>query len=108
MLCSNSNSTDFREGKIKLKSGQFQTLVYCGDCGQIMERRGVRPIEPKVRKTWAERKAEAAKREADRPKPMTCVERKARKGLNPNSAPTQLPNTEYKPPSQSPDGAEPF
>lgn len=101
MICTHCKSEDFNEGKIKLKDGKIQTLIYCADCGQIASRQDVKPMpEPKARKTWAERKTAAIQRDVVKPTSLTWKERKARK--------EQAPNTTPSTPQSTDDTTEPF
>lgn len=104
MVCQTCKSEDFNEGKLKLKNGEFQIIMYCADCGQIMSRKAVSPLqEPKTRKSWAERKADSASREATTPIQLTWAERKKRKDLHTTQSSTASPVT-----SSEDDGSIPF
>lgn len=112
MICEHCKSEEFHEGKLKLKNGNVQVLIYCTGCGQIMSRKELRPMpEPKARKSWAERQAAAnIRKTAAEASKLTWEERKARKQACKQDS-TELPTTQIQPQSQSQsvdDSATPF
>jgi len=110
MICGNYKSTEFDEGKIKLKSGEFQTLIYCSSCGNIMDKLAAKKAP---RKSWAERKAAATKRHEvkEESQSLTWAQRKARKGLTVPQEPTvprEPPSSNQTKSQPSDDGSVPF